>query len=71
MLGITKDKKNKSRATTIMQLPQGMPVPAQINPTVYFSLDEFKQDVFDNLSKGIKAMVEKSPEYQSIMESKR
>lgn len=70
MLGIV-DVKGKSRVGTVMQLPRGMPVPAQINDTVYFSLDEFKQDVFDNLSKGIKAMVEKSPEYQAIADNKR
>ena len=66
MLGITEGKNGKSRVTTVMQLPAGMTAAKQINPTVYFSLDEFNQEVFDSLSKGIKAMIEKSPEYQAI-----
>lgn len=66
MLGITANDKGKSRVTTVMQLPKGMEVPEQVNPSVYFSLDDFNQTAFDNLSKGIKAMVEASPEYQSI-----
>ena len=59
-------KNGKTKVNTVMQLPKGMPVPEQINPTVYFSLDEFNQEVFDNISKGIKAKIEKSPEYQAI-----
>jgi hypothetical protein len=71
MLGSTEGKNGKTRVTTVMQLPKGMPVPEQINPTLFFSLDEYKQDVFDSLGKGMKGMIEKSPEYQSIMDSKR
>lgn len=67
LLGITESDKGKSRVTTVMQLPKGMPVPDQINESVYFSLEDFDQKVFDNLSKGIKAMIEKSPEYQHLM----
>lgn len=70
MLGIT-EKNGKSRVTTVMQLPKGMPVPPQVNPSVYFSLDEFDQAVFDNLTKGMKAIIERSPEHQAILESKR
>lgn len=65
MLGLT-DKNGKTRVTTVMQLPRGMPVPDQVNPTVFFSLDEFNQSVFDGLSKGIKAMIEASPEFLAI-----
>lgn len=65
MLGLT-DKNGKTRVTTVMQLPKGMPVPESINQYLYFSLDEFDQAMFDVLSKGIKAMIEKSPEYESI-----
>jgi hypothetical protein len=49
-----------------MQLPQGFEVPPQVNPSFYFSLDEFDQNAFEQLSKGIRAMVEASPEYRSI-----
>jgi hypothetical protein len=50
-----------------MQLPKGMEVPEAINPLVYFSLEDFDQAIFDDLTKGIKAMIEKSPEYQHLM----
>lgn len=67
MLGITRNDKGKSRATTVMQVPQGLEVPEQINPSFYFSLDDFSHEAFDQLSKGIKAMVEASPEYEMIV----
>lgn len=64
MLGITANDKGRSRVTAVMALPKGLEVPPQTNPSIYFSLDEFNLEVFDALPKGIKAMVEKSPEYQ-------
>ena len=59
-------KNEKTRVGTIMQLPTGMPVPNQVNKSVFFSLDEFDKDVFDSLSDGIKTMIMASPEYQAI-----
>lgn len=50
--------------SAVTSVPKGMQVPARPhNPTVYFSLDEFDQDVFDSLSEGIQRMIMKSPEY--------
>jgi hypothetical protein len=49
-----------------MQLPQGFEVPPQVNPSFYFSLDEFDSKAFEQLSKGIRGMVEASPEYRAI-----
>jgi len=66
MLNIIRDDKGKSRVNGVMQLPQGFDVPEQVNPSFYFSLDEFDQKAFDGLSKGIRAMVEDSPEYHAI-----
>lgn len=65
MLGLI-NKEGKTRIGTVMQLPKGMPIPDQINQTVFFSLDEFNQSVFDSLSDGIKKMVELSPEYKAL-----
>ncbi len=66
MLSITPNDKGKARVTGVMALPKGMPVPDQINATVYFSLDDFDQKVFDALSDGYKKLIQQSPEYQHI-----
>lgn len=69
MLSITATDKGKSRVGAVMALPKGMAVPKSINSLFYFSLDEgeFNEEVFSTLSKGIKAMIEKSPEYKRLV----
>lgn len=66
MLALTENDKNKVRITGIMALPRGTTVPPQINQTVYFSLEEFDQAVFESLTDGIKKLIVASPEYQEI-----
>jgi len=66
MLSITLNEKKKAKITGVMALPKGMECPPQVNPTVIFSLDEFDKTVFESLSKGIKEMVEASPEYHRL-----
>ena len=66
MLSITINEKKKAKITGVMALPKGMECPTQVNPSVVFSLDEFDRNVFESLSKGIKAMVEASPEFQHL-----
>ena len=46
------------------QLPEGMECPPQVNPTIVFSLEDFDQSVFDNLTDGLKKMVMQSDEYK-------
>jgi len=66
MLSLTENDKGKVRVTGVMALPNGMDVSPQINDSIFFSLSEFDQAVFDSLSNGFKAMIEVSPEYQAI-----
>jgi hypothetical protein len=66
MLNIIRNDKGKSRVDGVMQVPQGFEVPPQVNPSFYFSLDEFDSKAFEQLSKGIRGMVEASPEYRAI-----
>jgi hypothetical protein len=47
-----------------MAIPKGLTVPEQVNESVFFSLDEFDQAVFDSLSDGYKKLIMASPEYQ-------
>lgn len=69
MLSLTANDKNKIRITGIMALPKGTPVPAQVNKSLYFSLEkgEFDQAVFDALSDGYKKLIMVSPEYRHIV----
>lgn len=64
MLGITANDKGKSRVTAVMALPRGSEVPEQINKSIHFDLDNFDLETFEALPKGIKAMIEKSPEFK-------
>jgi len=63
MLSITLSDKGKAKVTGVMALPKGTQVPVQVNPSVYFSLDEFNLHVFEAISDGIKKMIVLSPEY--------
>lgn len=67
MLSLTENDKGKVRVTGVMAIPKGIQVPPQVNPTVYFSLDEFDAAVFAELSDGYKKLIEVSPEYQQII----
>lgn len=73
MLSLTTNDKGKVRITGIMALPKGTPVPDQINPTVYLSLerDEFKRETFDALSEGYKKFIIASPEFQELQRPKQ
>lgn len=70
LVSITPNEKGRARVTGVMMLPKNTNVPAQVNPTLYFSLDEFDQRVFDSLSDGFKKMITASPEYQAIVSPK-
>lgn len=66
MLSLTANDKNKIRVTGVMALPKGMKVPDQVNPTLFFSLDEYDPAVFEKLSDGYKKLIMASPEYQAV-----
>ena len=63
MLSIVMSEKGRARVKGVMALPKGSSVPPQVNPSIYFSLDEFDQKVFDSLTDGIKNLIMQSPEY--------
>lgn len=68
MLSLTPNDKGKVRITGVMALPKGTPVPEQINPTVYLSLEpeEFNPEVFEALSEGYKKLIKASPEWTEL-----
>lgn len=57
----------KAKVTTVAKLPKGMNIPAAVNPTLAFWLDDFKPEVFESLGKGLQEMISKSPEYQAAV----
>lgn len=71
MVSLSMNEKQKIKVTGVMAIPKGTQVPAQINQSVYFSLerDQFNQDVFDSLSDGIKELIKSSPEYKSLVDN--
>ncbi|MCZ6897648.1 MAG: hypothetical protein O7D95_02915 [Betaproteobacteria bacterium] len=60
----------KAKIAGATPLPEGFECPPQVHDSVNFSLTDFDQTIFDNLSKGLKAMVEKSEEYKSMQNPK-
>jgi len=69
MLGIvheTRDGKTYANLSSILRLPKGMEAKKLVNPQIRFDLTEFKQDVYDSLTEGLKAVIAKSPEYQEL-----
>ena len=67
MISIIHNEKQKAKVSGVMALPKGMQVPDMINEPVFFSLDDFSQLVFDQLSDGYKKLIKASPEYQAMM----
>lgn len=63
-----KDGKSYANISSLSKLPKGMTASTPENPVVYLTLDpsEFKRDVFDGLSDGIKGVIKKSPEFALV-----
>lgn len=63
-----KQGKTYANISAVTKIMKGMQAPPLVNEKVYFSLEpaEYSQDVFDKLSSGLRAVIEKSPEYQEI-----
>jgi hypothetical protein len=70
---VDKEGKIYARIANLMQTPDGIPEPAQINDPVYFSLDpsEFDEEVFNGLSKWSKEKIENSPSYANLRAEQR
>ena len=65
MISITHNEKGRSEVGGVMALPRGTTVPDAVNPTVYFSLDEFSQEAFDAFSEKMQALIAKSDEHKA------
>lgn len=45
------------------KLAKGMSVPANVNPPIFFDLDQFDPQMFASFSEGLRTVIAKSPEY--------
>jgi len=63
-----KQGKTYANISAVTKLMKGLTVPPLVNEKVYFSLDpaEFSEDVWNKLSSGLRAVIEKSPEYAEL-----
>jgi len=50
----------------VTPMPKGLECPPAVNGLVYFSLEDFDQDVFEKMSSGLKKRIEESYEYKAI-----
>jgi hypothetical protein len=67
MVAIKKSKTGKSKVDAVSAVPHGMSVAPQVNPTVYFDLDDFTH--FDDLYDWIKKEIRASNEYKERFNS--
>ncbi len=60
--------KTYANISAVTKIMKGMQAPPLVNEKVFFSLDpaEYSQDIFDKLSSGLRAVIEKAPEYLEI-----
>lgn len=65
MLSLTTNEKGRSEVGGVIALPKGTNVPAAVNPTSYFSFDEFDQETFDSFSEKMQALIGKADEYKA------
>ncbi len=66
LLTIVSGENGKTKVASVSGMAKGMVCPDQVNKSFSFWLDEFDQEKFDDLSDGIKKIVEKSEEYYFI-----
>ena len=58
--------KTRAKAASASPLPKGFECPPQFHPTVLFSLADFSEESFGQVSAGLQKMIEESDEYQVI-----
>ncbi len=66
MLSVISNEKGRSKVGGVMKMPKGQTAPEPTNKPYAFWLDEFQRSAFESLSEGIKKIIMRSPEYQTI-----
>lgn len=66
-----KDNKTYANIAGVAKLPKGMKTGDPANKSVFFDLDDFKPEIFNDLSEGLRNVIVKSPEYAELMGHKK
>jgi hypothetical protein len=66
LINVVHDENKKAKVTSVAKLPKNITIPAAVNAPFAFWLDEFDQKKFESLSKGLQAIISRSPEYESF-----
>lgn len=66
LLNVIHNDKGYANIAAIAPVPKGTTVPAQINPSQYFDLNEYNQEVFESLPEFIQDKIKLSPEYNLL-----
>lgn len=70
MLSVVEKEKGGTKIGSVSALPKGMTCPPQFNVEEAFWLDEFNEEQFDAIPKGIQDIIKKSPEYKAAIGEK-
>ncbi|MCX5781146.1 MAG: hypothetical protein NT145_00340 [Elusimicrobia bacterium] len=64
MLSVIHNDKGRTKINGVIALPKGIIVPEQINPSIFFDIDKFDQDIFNSLAPWLQKMIMASDEYK-------
>lgn len=64
---VVTERNDKHVVSAVVGLSKSTKLGKPTNDLVFFSLDEFNEDVFNNLPDGIQKMIMKSPEYADVV----
>lgn len=70
MVTVTANDKGKAKVNAVTGLPKGVSVPPQINPSSSFWIDEWDDEEFAKIPKGIQDIMKKSDEYREMVGEK-
>jgi hypothetical protein len=66
MVTVVLNEKGKAKVSAISGLPKGLQCPPQINPSSSFWLDEWNDELFEKIPKGIQDIIKKSDEFKEM-----
>lgn len=72
MISVIHNENGKANISSVSAMVKGMQIPAQVNPSLYFSLDpeEFSETAFEALGDWFKGKIADSPEYKALKSGK-
>ena len=66
LVTVVHNDKGKAKVSAVTSPPKGMTIPDAVNDFAMFSINEWDQTKFDNLTDGIKKIIKQSDEYKNL-----